>query len=136
MTSPYPVTADPVAGKSLLGSTDVITIDPDQLRSLASRLENLAGEFSTLSDEAGGLRDQVTSEAAKFTRKNEPAPIYADTVQGLTHTGDKYRDELKKLASQLRYDAGGLMWIAEQHDANEATAQSNFNAIDSDVQTV
>lgn len=136
MTTPqYPVTADPTAGKSLLGSTDVLTIDSEQLRSLASKLESLATEFSALSDEAGGLRDTITTEAAQFTRKNEPAPIYADTVEGLKHTGDKYRDELRKLSDQLRYDAGGLLWIADQHDTNEENAESAINSVDADVQT-
>lgn len=136
MTSPYPVTADPTAGKHLLGSTDVLTIDPDQLRSLSSKLENLADSFAALSTEAEGLRGKIASEAARFTRSNQPAPIYADTVEGLAHTGDKYRDELKKLSDQLRYDAGGLLWIADQHESNEADAKSSFEDIDADVYTI
>ena len=136
MSSPYPVVADSVAGESLLGSTDVLTIDPDQLRSLASSMEELAGKSAALADEAEALRGQVESEAAQFTRRNEPAPIYGETVEGLAHTGDKYAEELRKLADQLRYDAGGLLWIAEQHESNEADAQAAYESVDTNVYTI
>ena len=136
MTSPYPVTADSTAGESLLGSTDVLTLDSDQLRSLARSLEGLAAQFAALAEKVEGLNAQMSEEAARFTRKNEPAPIYADTVQGVTHTNDKYSSELRKLSDQLRYDAGGLLWIAEQHDTNEQDAQNAFESVDSDVYTI
>lgn len=136
MTSPYPVKADSTAGESLLGSTDVLTIDPDQLRSLASSMEGLANQFSALATEVEGLNSAVNEEAARFTRKNEPAPIYAQTVEGVIHTNDKYSSELRKLSDQLRYDAGGLLWIAEQRETDEAAAQGEYESVDSDVRTI
>ena len=136
MTSPHPVRADSTAGESLLGSTDVLTIDPDQLRSLSRSMEGLASQFSALAAEVEGLNATVSEEAARFTRKNAPAPIYAQTVEGVVHTNDKYNSELRKLSDQLRYDAGGLLWIADQRDADEADAQGAYESVDSDVYTV
>ena len=99
-------------------------------------MEGLASQFSALAAEVEGLNATVSEEAARFTRKNAPAPIYAQTVEGVVHTNDKYNSELRKLSDQLRYDAGGLLWIADQRDADEADAQGAYESVDSDVYTV
>lgn len=132
-----PIAPNPEAGKELLSSLggEIIDIDTDELRELAASLLGYAETFAALAQTTDAIGDTAKSEAAAFTRDHAPAPIYNDVVEGLAHTGDKYRTELTKLADQLRSDAAALAWIAEQTEIQESDSAASIDSIDSDVYT-
>lgn len=133
-----PIAPDPKAGKELLSSLggESIEIDTDELRSLSTTLGGYADTFEALAKHTDTIGETVKSEAAAFTRDNSPAPIYADTVSGLEHTGDKYKQELTKLAEQLRSDAAALIWIADQSETGESENAAAISGIDGEVYSI
>lgn len=101
-----------VAMYQVLG-TGVFQASPDALEQFARTLNDRSTRLKSLSGDAAQLRDQVTADAADFIGTHTPAPIYKETVDAVTETGDTFTRTINGIARQLEDDASGLAWIAQ-----------------------
>jgi hypothetical protein len=115
--------------QSALGS-DVIQINSDELRGVAVAMQGQAYELEQLKSDCGKINEAAERQAAEFTEDRQPAPIYGETVTALKTVGTRIEEEIDKIIKQLKHDAAGLMWVADQHDANEEHNASSVNKID------
>lgn len=127
-----PIQPNPEAGKALQSAvgSDVIQINSEELRRVANSLQSQAYDLRELHSECDGINDSAEKQAAEFTEDRQPAPIYRDTVDSLKNVGTRLKEEISRVIGQLEHDAAGLMWLADQHDANEQSNVDSVNKID------
>lgn len=124
------------AGKKFIESMGNITIDPDELRVVARRMKTHAENLAPIATSASNISSTASAQAAEFTRNHQPAPIYADTITGLKHTGTAFKTNIDKIATQLSSDAELLRYVADAQDASTEEHVEKVNQIAPETTTV
>lgn len=120
------------AMKSSMGSA-VIDIDGDELRDLAEKLQAHADNMRPLLSASTQIGETAVSEAQQFTTDGKPAPVYANTVAGLSNVSTQFSGEITKVIEQLESDASGLVWIANANDETQDEAAKKTSTIDASL---
>lgn len=129
------ITPNADAGRALRGALgeDTIEIDGDELRVLATKLQEHADGLRPLISASNQIGETAVAEAQQFTTDHQPAPVYATTVDSLGRVSDKFSGEIEKVIKQLEADAAALVWIADANDSREEEAVQNTESIDTDL---
>ena len=120
------------AMKSSMGNA-VIDIDGDELRDLAEKLQAHADNMRPLLSASTQIGETAVSEAQQFTTDGKPAPVYANTVAGLSNVSTQFSGEITKVIEQLESDASGLVWIANANDETQDEAAKKTATIDASL---
>ncbi|WP_051558617.1 hypothetical protein [Mycolicibacterium austroafricanum] len=101
-------------GNSPSGTTIEIA-DADGFPAKVTRIREAAAGLSAIAGELGTIADTARTETMQFTRDGVPAPIYAQTLEGL--------DAWAKAAAALTRS------VADQAQAAADTISEKFTAI-------
>jgi hypothetical protein len=98
---------------------DVLTIDTDEMHTVADALRAHADELDALIAAAATVFTDTAASASADTADGGVMPIRQPAVDALTRTQQRHTAVVKKLAAILRADADTLGGTATVHDESE-----------------
>lgn len=135
MTNIPDLAPDAKAGKALVNS-DLLKVDPDELRELASTLHSEASTLDAARQPVIEAHEAAPAAIAAFVAEWEPQQEkYSEAASKWEAAGNGYSSHLDHATKKLVETANALLWIADNMEEAERVNAAKMAEVDTDLGT-